>query len=286
VDALVDTGRLAREIATGVPDLRVVDVRWYLDPARKGREAFRAGHIPGAVYLDMDADLSAPGGGRGLPAGRHPWPDEAQVARVMSQAGIGPGVRVVAYDDGPGAVAARLWFLLRAHGHDGVAVLDGGIAKWTAEGHSLSTGEAAAVEPAVFAGRLRAGFVVDKAEMVRTHRARLVLDARAVERYRGEVEPIDPRAGHVPGAHSAPWTGNVASGDLPVLLPPEALRRRYEALGASAEAPVVYCGSGVNACHDLLALHVAGLRGILYPGSWSEWSSDPALPAATGDETD
>ena len=121
--------------------------------------------------------------------------------------------------------------------------------------------------------------------MVRTHRARLVLDARAAERYRGEVEPIDPRAGHVPGARSAPWTGNVTADAVPVLLPADALRRRYEALGAAAATPVVYCGSGVNACHDLLALHLAGLRGTLYAGSWSEWSSDPELPAATGDET-
>jgi thiosulfate/3-mercaptopyruvate sulfurtransferase len=120
--------------------------------------------------------------------------------------------------------------------------------------------------------------------MVRTHRRRLVLDARAPERYRGETEPIDPRAGHVPGARSAPFAGNLTGGAVPVLLPPEELLRRYEALGAAAEPPVVYCGSGVNACHDLLALHRAGLRGVLYPGSWSEWSSDPELPAATGDE--
>jgi len=281
VNALVDTGWLAREIDRGAPGLRVVDVRWYLDPARKGRDAFRAGHLPGAVFLDVDLDLSAPGGGRGLPAGRHPWPDEAQVARVMGRAGIGPGVRVVAYDDGPGAVAARLWYVLRAHGHDDVAVLDGGVAKWTAEGRALSTDEPAPAA-AVFTGRLRPGFVIGKDEMVRTHGSRLVLDARAAERYRGEVEPIDPRAGHVPGATSAPFAGNVTSDAVPVMRPASELRARFEALGAAREAPVVYCGSGVNACHDLLALHVAGLSGTLYAGSWSEWSSDPALPAETG----
>jgi thiosulfate/3-mercaptopyruvate sulfurtransferase len=281
VGPLVDTGWLAREMERGAGDLRVVDVRWYLDPARKGRDAFRAGHLPGAVFLDVDLDLSAPGGGRGLPAGRHPWPDEAQVARVMSRAGIGPGVRVVAYDDGPGAVAARLWYLLRAHGHADAAVLDGGLAKWVAEGRPLST-EETAVAPALFNGRLRPGFVVDKAEMVRTHGSRLVLDARAAERYRGETEPIDPRAGHIPGARSAPFTGNLTGGAVPVLLTTAELRRRYEALGAASATPVVYCGSGVNACHDLLALTVAGLPGTLYAGSWSEWSSDPALPAATG----
>jgi thiosulfate/3-mercaptopyruvate sulfurtransferase len=261
----------------------VADVRWYLDPTRRGRDAWRAGHVPGAVFLDVDEDLSAPGGGRGLPAGRHPWPTEEHVARVMGAAGIGPGVRVVAYDDASGSVAARLWYLLRAHGHEEVAVLDGGIGRWQAEGRPVTTDEPR-VKPAVFTGRLRPGFVVDKAALVATHRGRLVLDARAPERYRGEAEPIDPRAGHVPGAKSAPWTGNLTPAPVPRLLPPAALRDRYEKLGAGREEPVVYCGSGVNACHDLLALHLAGLRGTLYAGSWSEWSSDPKLPAATGEE--
>jgi thiosulfate/3-mercaptopyruvate sulfurtransferase len=283
MDALVSTAWLAREIRDGRSKrgLRIVDVRWYLDPARRGREAWRAGHIPGAVFLDMDEELSAPGGGRGLVSGRHPWPSEEQVARVMSAAGIGPGVRVVAYDDSSGSTAARLWYLLRAHGHDKVAVLDGGVAKWQAEGGALST-EAEPVEPAVFIARLRPGFVLRKPEMVREHARRLVLDARVDERYRGESEPIDPRAGHVPGARNAPWPGNLTSDAVPVFRSPQELRRRYEALGAGREEPVVYCGSGVTACHDLLALHLAGLRGTLYAGSWSEWSSDPALPAATG----
>jgi thiosulfate/3-mercaptopyruvate sulfurtransferase len=283
VHALAETAWLAREIERGAAGLRVVDVRWYLDPARKGRDAFRAGHLPAAVFLDVSEDLSAPGGGRGLPAGRHPWPDEAQVARVLGRAGIGPGVRVVAYDDGPGEVAARLWYLLRAHGHEDAAVLDGGLAKWVAEGRPLTTAETA-VAPAAFVGRLRPGFVVGKDEMVRSHRQRLVLDARVGERYRGETEPIDPRAGHVPGARSAPWAGNVSSDEVPVFLSAEALRDRYAALGAAEQPPVVYCGSGVTACHDLLALHLAGLRGALYAGSWSEWSSDPSLPVATGSE--
>ncbi len=204
MDALVDTAWLAGRISAA--GLRIVDVRWYLDPARKGREAYRAGHLPGAVFLDVDRDLSAPGGGRGLPAGRHPWPSEAQVGRVMGAAGIGPGVTVVAYDDQSGAVAARLWYLLRAHGHDDVAVLDGGIAKWQAEGRPLETTEPK-VEPRVFTPRPRPGCVLSKEEMVGSHRGRLVLDARAPERYRGDAEPIDPRPGHVPGAKSAPFTG-------------------------------------------------------------------------------
>ena len=287
MDALASTGWLARGIgsagASPLETLRVVDTRFYLDPARRGRDAWRAGHIPGAIFLDMDEDLSAPGGGRGLPAGRHPWPSEEKVAAVMGKAGIGPGVRVVAYDDNSGGSAARLWYLLRAHGHDDVAVLDGGIAKWTAEGRPLST-EEPRVQPVRFEGRLRPGFVVTKDEMVRDHARRLVLDARVGERYRGEAEPVDPRAGHVPGAKNAAWTGNLTAATPPVLLPGDELRARYRALGAEQEEPVVYCGSGVTACHDLLALHLAGLRGTLYAGSWSEWSSDPQLPAVLGGE--
>jgi thiosulfate/3-mercaptopyruvate sulfurtransferase len=278
--ALVATDWLAAHL--GEDDLRIVDVRWYLDPLRSGREAWRSGHIPGAVFLDVDGELAAPGGGRGRPGGRHPWPPAEQVARVMGKAGIGAGTRVVAYDDAGGGSAARLWYLLRAHGHEEAAVLDGGIVKWTAEGRPTDT-RTPRVAPAAFSGRLRPGFVVGKEEMVATHRERLVLDARAVERYRGETEPIDPRAGHVPGAKSAPWEANLTGGTVPVLQPPDALRRRYAALGADREVPVVYCGSGITSCHDLLALHLAGLRGVLYGGSWSEWSADPALPAATGD---
>ena len=287
MDALVDTGWLAREIepsgARPLATLRVVDTRFYLDPARQGREAWRAGHIAGAIFLDMDRDLSAPGGGRGLAPGRHPWPSEDKVASVMSESGIGPGVRVVAYDDNAGGSAARLWYLLRAHGHDEVAVLDGGLAKWTAEGRPLSI-EEPRVEPCRFTGRLHPGFVVTKEETIRSRAERLVLDARAAERFRGESEPVDPRAGHIPGARNAPWTGNLTAEALPTFRSAGELRERYRALGAEREAPLVYCGSGVTACHDLLALHLAGLRGTLYAGSWSEWSSDPTLPAATGGE--
>lgn len=284
MDALVQTDWLAERL--GGPDLRVLDVRWYLDPARKGRDAYRAGHVPGAVFLDVDADLSAPGGGRGLPAGRHPWPGEEQVGRVMGAAGIGPGVTVVAYDDQSGAVAARLWYVLRAHGHDAVAILDGGIAKWLAEGRPIETAEPV-VTPRVFEARLRPGFVLSKHEMIAAHRdgGRLLLDARAGERYRGETEPIDPRAGHIPGARNAPFTGNLSKDAVPVFLAPAALRDRYTALGAGREEAIVYCGSGVTACHDLLALDLAGLRGRLYAGSWSEWCSDPSLPVATGEDT-
>lgn len=262
------------------PDVRVVDVRWYLDPERRGREAYGAGHLPGAVFLDVDADLSAPGGARGGPLGRHPWPSPEKVAAVMGAAGIGPGVRVVAYDDASGATAARLWFLLVAHGHSEVAVLDGGLPAWVAEGRPLETG-VPRVEPRVFQPRLVPGLVVTKAQMVELPPGSLVLDARAGERYRGEAEPIDPRAGHIPGARSAPFADNLEAGRFRT---PAALRERFALLGAAEREPIVYCGSGVTACHDLLALARAGLRGRLYAGSWSEWSSDPTLPVATGPE--
>ena len=276
---LVTTEWLARHL--GDPALRIADVRWYLDPARKGRDAYAAGHLPGAVFLDVDSDLSAPGGGRGRAVGRHPWPSAEQVSRVMGGAGIGGGTRVVAYDDQGGAVAARLWYLLRAHGHDGAAVLDGGIVKWMAEGRPVST-EVPSVTPAPFDARLRPGSVLTKADMLGRDPARPLLDARAPERYRGDTEPIDLRAGHIPGARNAPFSGNLTGGAPPVFLPPAELRKRYAALGAEGAAPVVYCGSGVTACHDLLALRLAGLSGSLYAGSWSEWSADGSLPIETG----
>jgi thiosulfate/3-mercaptopyruvate sulfurtransferase len=280
MSVLTTTEWLAHEL--GAPDLRVVDVRWYLDPAKVGRDAYLAGHLPGAVFLDVGADLSAPGGGRGSPAGRHPWPDEEQVSRVIGAAGIGPGTRVVVYDDQSGAVAARLWYLLRAHGHDAASVLDGGITKWQAEGRPLEAG-VVTPSPERFVARLREGWVVGRDEMAGLDPATLVIDARAAERYRGETEPIDPRAGHVPGAVNVPFAGNLTKDAVPVFRPPDELRARFAEVGADRKLPIVYCGSGVTACHDLLALHVAGLRGRLYAGSWSEWSADPSLPIATGE---
>ena len=200
----------------------------------------------------------------------------------MASAGIGDESQVVAYDEQAGATAARVWVLLLAYGHESVAVLDGGIVKWLAEGRPVDT-QTPALRTATFVPRSRPGLVLTKAEMLARDPAVIVLDARAGERYRGEVEPIDPRAGHIPGARSAPFSGNLSSDPSPVFRPAAELRERYAGLGADRGEPIVYCGSGVTACHDLLALAVAGLRGRLYGGSWSEWSSDPALPVATGD---
>ena len=197
-------------------------------------------------------------------------------------AGIGPATRVVAYDDASGSIAARLWYVLRAHGHAAVAVLDGGIPKWTAEGRPVTT-DVPVIAPAVFRAQLDPRAVVGKAEVAGRPKDALLLDARAGARYRGESDPVDPRAGHIPGARNAPFSANLTGDAVPVFRAPEELRAHYAALGADAREPIVYCGSGVTACHDLLALERAGLRGRLYPGSWSEWSSDPALPLETGE---
>jgi thiosulfate/3-mercaptopyruvate sulfurtransferase len=232
--------------------------------------------------VELDADLAAPGGVRGGAFGRHPWPSEHQISDLLGRLGVVPRDLVVAYDDQSGAVAARLWYVLRAHGHEEVAVLDGGLLRWTAEGRPTDT-VAPTFAPTRYAVRLRPEFVVAKGEVVNRDESALLLDARAGERFRGETEPIDPRAGHIPGATSAPFSKNLTAEPVPVFRPSAELQAHYASLGVAAgREPIVYCGSGVTACHDLLGLHLAGLRGRLYPGSWSEWSSDPALPVATG----
>ena len=203
----------------------------------------------------------------------------------MSRLGIGGQTHVVAYDDSGGSTAARLWWLLRYFGHPRVSVLDGGIDRWIVEGRPLET-ETFAPPPARFTARPQQGWVVDRAAVQQLcgDPSALLLDARAAERYEGRVEPVDPRAGHIPGARSAPFAGNLRDEPAPRLKSPEALRARFDALGApQARTVVSYCGSGITACHNLLALHLAGYGGaVLYEGSWSDWSADPALEAATG----
>ena len=259
------------------PDLRVVDVRWKLGEPAAGRRAYAERHLPGAVFLDVDRDLAAPKG-----PGRHPLPSTDAFAKTMSRIGVGDATRVVAYDDMGGAIAARLWFLLRYFGHETGAVLDGGIQAWQAEERPL-VHEEPQVAPARFSARPRPELIVDRNE-VGAHPG-LVLDARQPQRYRGELEPIDPRAGHIPRAKNAPFVNNLLTVMGP-FLPPDKLRAQYGQLGADSGADIIcYCGSGVTACHDLLALELAGITGArLYEGSWSDWSSDPASPVATGDE--
>jgi len=278
---LVDAPTLAQH--RDDPRWVVVDCRWQLNDPRHGPRRYAEGHIPGARYADLDADLSGP---RTPQSGRHPLPDPEAFARRAGAWGIGDDVQVVAYDDAGGAYAARLWWLLRWLGHDAVAVLDGGIAAWSAAG-----GELEREPPVVHARHFRAApddeRWLDSAEVeaALTDPQRLLLDARGAARYSGAEEPIDPKAGHIPGAANAPFTGNLdADGRF---LPVGELKARFAALlgDRDADAAVVYCGSGVTACQDLLALEHAGLHGArLYAGSWSEWVRDESRPVRTGDK--
>ena len=253
-------------------DVVLADVRWYLD-GRSGRAAYDAGHLPGAVFVDLDRWLAGPAS----PAeGRHPLPAPEVFAEGMSSLGIGAHDPVVAYDDAGGVVAARLVWLLRAIGCD-AGLLDGGL-----QAYDGPLERRPPVRPrAVFPVRpWPAELLADLADV--TAPGAVVLDARDRERYRGEVEPVDPRAGHVPGARNVPCRENLDESGR--LLPAEVLRERFAAAGVEPGRPVVsYCGSGVTACHNLLALELAGLgRGRLYPGSWSQYAATDR-PAATGD---
>jgi thiosulfate/3-mercaptopyruvate sulfurtransferase len=266
----MSAGELAARL--GEPGLRICDVRWYLAEPERGRREYAAGHLPGAVFVDLERDLSGTGG-----PGRHPLPQPAAFAATLGQLGVSPGHTVVAYDAAGGSVAARLWWMLRSIGHRDARVLDGGLPACTAAGLHLST-EPAAPVPQVYPAPAGWTGVVDL-EAVRTRPPGVILiDVRAAQRYRGEVEPVDPRAGHVPGAVNRPWTANLAPDGR--FLRPEELRARYASAG---EEPIVSCGSGVNACHAVLAMEVAGVAAPrLWEGSWSEWSRRADLPAATG----
>lgn len=261
----------------GLPDdvLRF-DCRHQLGDPAAGRRAYAAGHLPGAYHLHLDADLS----GEIVPGrtGRHPLPAAADFARLMGRYGLLATTQVVCYDDVGGGIAARAWWMLRALGHDAVAVLDGGLPAWTAAGYPLEEGETTYPRPYAdppdhlcstnFPGtcaRARVSTVADDADQ------RLV-DSRTAPRYRGEHEPIDPVAGHIPGAVNLPWPDNLTEGHMK---PPEVLRARFAGLAASAAHNVFYCGSGVTACHNILAYaHAFGDLPRLYAGSWSEWITD------------
>jgi thiosulfate/3-mercaptopyruvate sulfurtransferase len=256
----------------------VVDCRFKLAAPEAGRAAYRAGHLPRAVYADLDRDLSGP---PVTDRGRHPLPAPETLVALFGRLGIVPGIQVVGYDDMGGMMAARLWWMLRYVGHTAVAVLDGGITRWVAEGRPIETSERTPVAT-VFTGS------ADRARLVTLDEVpglAALVDAREAPRYRGEVEPIDPRPGHIPGARNHPWPTNLRADGC--FKSPAELHEAFQAsLGTLPDgATVHYCGSGVSACHNVLAQVHAGLaEPRLYCGSWSEWCSDPARPAAHGDE--
>ncbi|MFP8959401.1 sulfurtransferase [Streptomyces nanhaiensis] len=288
---IVSPTQLAREL-TGSPSPphtppTLLDVRWEPtgSPRPQGHGSPRhpgydAAHLPGAVYVDLDTELAGP---VGEGTGRHPLPDPEVFGAAMRRAGVRQGHPVVVYDGGRGWAAARAWWLLRWAGHEDVRVLDGGLAAW----EGPLTGEVPRPPEGDFTPRPGALPVLDADGAAALARTGVLLDARSGERYRGEVEPIDRVAGHIPGAVSAPTTENTAdstSGGAPCAFRPAAeLAARFAGLGIDADTEVgVYCGSGVSAAHEVLALAIAGIDAALYPGSWSQWSADPSRPVATG----
>jgi thiosulfate/3-mercaptopyruvate sulfurtransferase len=285
-ETLIDVDSLRKLL--GEPQLAVVDCRFDLMNPEAGRQAYLRAHIPGARYADLNRDLSAP---VATHTGRHPLPAPESFAVRLEALGIGNDTQVVAYDDANGSIAARLWWMLRWVGHGAVAVLDGGFKAWTAAAGALQSGavESAERRPGTqrFTPRIDADSVLSTAELERALRdpRAVLVDARAQERYAGTVEPIDPVAGHIPGAVNHPFTANLdAEGRF---LPAAELKRRWQQrlAGKEPENLLAMCGSGVTACHNLLSLEVAGLGGgKLYAGSWSEWIRDPQRPTARGKE--
>jgi thiosulfate/3-mercaptopyruvate sulfurtransferase len=278
---LVSCAELAAS-STGPNPPVVLDVRWRMG-GPPGREEYDRGHLPNAVYLDLDTELAGPPGA----AGRHPLPDPEALQGALRAAGVRGDRPVVVYDADNGSIAARAWWLLRWAGHDQVAVLDGGLATWRAEGRPVST-EVPTPEPGDLVVRSGGMPMLDASGAAGLARDGTLLDARAPERYRGESEPIDPRAGHIPGAVNAPFAGHV--GEDGRWRPPARLAERFADIGVAQGRPVgAYCGSGVTAASVVLALEAAGLTSAdapakLYVGSWSEWSGDPERPIATGAE--
>jgi thiosulfate/3-mercaptopyruvate sulfurtransferase len=275
VDPLITPPDLADALGSERPPV-VLDVRWQLG-GPPGRDSYRDGHLPGAVFVDLDDDLAAaPGEG-----GRHPLPDPAAFGAAMRGAGVSNGRGVVVYDDADATSAARAWWLLRHHGHPDVRVLDGGLRAWVGDGRELVPGEERP-PPGDFTAMTGAPDVLDAESAAAVARDGVLLDARTLERYRGAAEPVDPVAGHIPGAVSAPAAGNVEESGR--FRTPAELRARFAELGADGSRPVgAYCGSGVTAAQEILALTVAGVPASLYAGSWSDWIRDSARTVATGD---
>lgn len=279
---LVDAASLADRLGSDAlrsDDLRIFDCRFALNDPASGEAAWRESHLPGAQYAHLDRDLSGP---HRAGAGRHPWPDAEAFCDWLGRCGVTPKTQVVAYDAGDGAYAARLWWLLRRLGHRDVAVLDGGLARWSALG--LPSDDAVpAVLPTTYRGAFDHDGLLDAAEIpARLAAGDLLIDARAAERFRGEVEPIDRVAGHVPGAVNRAYALNLEDGRFK---PARVLADEFTALlaGHTPDAVITMCGSGVTACHHLLAMAHAGLSGArLFTGSWSGWIEDTGRPVATG----
>jgi thiosulfate/3-mercaptopyruvate sulfurtransferase len=272
---LVTAGQLAAELAgPGAPT--VLDCRWTL-AGGADRDGYGKGHLPGAVFVDLDRDLAAPPGA----GGRHPLPAPGAFQAAMRRAGVRDDRPVVAYDQGEPGGAARAWWLLGWFGHPDARVLDGGLGAWVAAGLPLTT-EAADPDPGDFTARPGGRSLLDAAGAARLAAAGVLLDARAPARYQGLEEPVDPVAGHIPGARNAPMADLVGDHGL---VPPASLRRLLDRHGARPGTPVgAYCGSGVVAAHLVLACEVAGIPASLYAGSWSDWVADPSRPVATGPE--
>lgn len=276
---LIDSATLAARLTT--PGLRLFDCRHDLTKPALGAQQYAQAHLPGALHAHLDEDLAAHGSGTN---GRHPLPPVEVFAAWLGRQGVRPEDHVVAYDGGGGTVAARLWWMLRWIGHAQVSVLDGGYAGWIADGHPV-TAEVAAFAKSVYPAAARAPLPVDVA-YVESHLrdgSMLVLDARAAARFRGESEPIDPVAGRIPGSRNRFCGDNLDAGGR--FKPAAQLRSEFDAvLGGIAASQVVHsCGSGVAACHNALAMEIAGLSGSrVYPGSWSEWIADPGRPRESG----
>jgi thiosulfate/3-mercaptopyruvate sulfurtransferase len=278
---LITVAALAAGLAGAEPPT-LIDTRWRLG-GPPGIDSYRAGHLPGAVYADLDRELA----GRPGQAGRHPLPEAAGFQAAMRRAGVRDGHPVVVYDDGGTLAAARAWWLLRYFGHGQVQVLDGGFRAWQAAGQPQTgpaqTGAEPSPRPGDFTARPGHMPVLDADGAAATARVGLLLDVRAAERYRGDSEPIDPVGGHIPGAVNAPFTGSLTGEGT--FRDPAALRERFAALGVAAGEKVgAYCGSGVTAAQEVLALELAGIPAALYVGSWSNWLAEPGRPVATGGE--
>ncbi|MBP1326869.1 thiosulfate/3-mercaptopyruvate sulfurtransferase [Leucobacter exalbidus] len=278
VDALQARLESERDFPAGSPRTRLLDVRWTM-PQPDGREAFAAGHLPGAVYVDLDTQLAQH---KTAQDGRHPLPDPADFQAAARSWGLNDDDEVVVYDGGGNYASARAWWLLLNAGFGRVRLLDGALPAWVAAGGTLETGSPA-VEPGdvtLSSAQLPAIELTEVEPFVAA--GGKLIDARAAERYAGIQEPIDPRAGHIPGAVSAPTGGNLTRDGF--FLPGDVLRARFSTVGVdSAQAIAAYCGSGVTATHTLVALALAGFGGALFPGSWSQWSNHDELPVATGE---